>query len=622
MLASTFGQVLAGFTAANVLSRAVSTLTDMGREALATAGSLVDLSNKTGLSTETLQRMQFVAKQSGSDMGAFADAAFKMGVNIEEGTAKARKGAEALGLSWTDLREASPDAQFNMVVQALERMEDPQKRNEAAVALFGKTAKEILPAIVDGYSKVAEGATVAGDAQVRALDAAGDAWDRFKARMVSGTINAIGNQLLLNEATANLTKGEKDFILQTIEGSKTIEAYNAALIRFYQAKQKAKDIDTSSWFVKPTAAASFVADLKAAEAGYAALTKTQREELFTALQLNKSNDEIIDSLGITADVLAIGKKAYEAHKRAVDEAAASQKKLTQSLEAARVAHVPLTEAQAARVRSLLALTLSEDEAARLAGVHVIQVRQYIAAQKDAAEAEKLLLRVRLDAEKATEKLDAAAADRLHQRTGAIGQGMIEALKVETAARLEAKDLRLKASVDEFTYQQIKLEEWVAAEKAKLAEQVGDHSRAYDAIDELAQEKFAAIARAHDDALEKMRSQELTWGKGFADIIGGVPQLLTQAFTGGGGMSGFAKAFATGGGAMAGGVLGGQLQDVFFSKLAPKMVDGFGATFTQAIGDSIPYIGAAIGALAPVVLGGFKKLFGGVSEEEKKGRETV
>ena len=247
VMTSTFGQVLGALSVSNLASRAASAITDLGRSALETAGHLVDLSNKTGLSTTTLQQMEFVAKQSGSDMTQFADAAFKMGVNIAEGTAKAREGAEALGLDWQALRAAAPDEQFRMVVQALEKMEDPQKRNAAAVALFGKTAKDILPSIVDGYSKVASQATIAGEAQIKALDAAGDAWDRLETRMTGGFINAAGSVLLLHEAVATLTDDERTFVLQTLEGTKTIEAFDAAITRPQRRKTSCRPAE--GWIV-------------------------------------------------------------------------------------------------------------------------------------------------------------------------------------------------------------------------------------------------------------------------------------------------------------------------------------------------------------------------------------
>jgi hypothetical protein len=327
-LGSTFTQVFGALSVSGLVNKAVGALTDLATQAVASAGALVDLSNKTGLSTETIQRMQFVAKQSGTDMQTFADAAFKMGVNISEGTKKAREGAEALGLDWQKLRAASPDDQFNMVVQALEAMEDPQKRNAAAVALFGKTAKEILPAIVDGYTRVAKEATVAGDAQIKALDAAGDAWDRFKARSVTSMVQFLGSVAQVHEASNALTEDEKTFAREALAVTQRIEDVAAAYIKLANAKGLAGgkgDIKLPSEVKPPTSTASFSDDLKAAEAGYRALTAAQLAELDAALKLGKSNDDIINQLNITDGVLSVAKKAFEEHKTAVTKAADAAK---------------------------------------------------------------------------------------------------------------------------------------------------------------------------------------------------------------------------------------------------------------------------------------------------------
>jgi transposase len=315
VLGSTFTQMFGAISAASLASRAGQVLVGLATDALATADTLVNLSNKTGLSTDTLQRMQFVAKQSGTDMTVFADAAFKMGVNIAEGTGKARKGAEDLGLSWKALRAASPDQQFAMVVQALEQMEDPQKRNEAAVALFGKTAKEILPAIVDGYSKVAGAATVAGDAQIRALDAAGDAYDRMKTRINTGFVQALGTAgLAAEEASKRGVVGWLAFFNVLAGGQEVLAALH---------REMAKDVNLK---VEKALPPGFVDELKAAQAAYLALTAEERANLKAALELGKSNDEIINSLGLTEATLALVKKAWQEEATASTKATAEIKK--------------------------------------------------------------------------------------------------------------------------------------------------------------------------------------------------------------------------------------------------------------------------------------------------------
>lgn len=169
---ATFGKAFAAVGGAAAIGGFAKSILDA-------AGNLVDLSNKTGLSLDTLQRFQHVASLTGTTVDAFSDAALKLGTNLAGGEKGVVAAVEALGLSFDALRKQSPDEQFRTVAGALESMVDPQKRNYVALELFGRLAKDLLPALAEGYTKLAAGAKVASDNQIKALDDAGDAWARF-----------------------------------------------------------------------------------------------------------------------------------------------------------------------------------------------------------------------------------------------------------------------------------------------------------------------------------------------------------------------------------------------------------------------------------------------------------
>ncbi len=138
----------------------------LGTDAFQSASKIADLAGKTGIGTESIQRMQAVANQTGTSLDAFTNAAFKLGVNVAEGTDKARKAVEGLGLEYTKLRQMKPEEQFATVVKALEQVESVQERNRLGVALFGRQFGEIAPAIAEGYSKIADAASISSDAQI------------------------------------------------------------------------------------------------------------------------------------------------------------------------------------------------------------------------------------------------------------------------------------------------------------------------------------------------------------------------------------------------------------------------------------------------------------------------
>jgi hypothetical protein len=477
--------------------------------ALESAGALVDLANKTGLSTETIQRMQFVAKQSGTDMTVFADAAFKLGVNLQEGTAKAREGAQALGLDWQALRAASPDEQFAQVVQALEAMEDPQKRNAAAVALFGKAAKEILPAIVDGYTKVAKEATVAGDAQVRAADAAGDALDRAWTRITTGTIQAVGGYFLMRESVQALTEDERKFVLQTIQGEVTIENYTDALNRFAAAKKRG-DINLPA--DKPAGGSSFTASLTAAEAGYRALTKAQQDELAAALQLHKSDDDIINGLNVTADVLVVAKKRFEEHTAAVGKSKAAHEAWLQSVAEVNSAgqdfHKTIEGIDGAVVEQaehLLRAGVSAQTVAKYYGLTDTQVAALTSDIKAETEATKNLTDIREKWEAGTLKLNEAMLISNSTELITIKQYL------ELAAAMKMVEQSVPATVAGFVG------------TAGALENVGMKSTEIS------------------DLLVQLGLHTKTLGEVFHDTFAELPAIMERAFEGGGGAEGAAKA---------------------------------------------------------------------------------
>ena len=164
------------------------------------AGQIVDLSAKTGLTTKTIQQMSFVAEQTGTSLEAFTNAAFKLGVNLAgDGKGGVSAAVERLGLSFQALQTMRPDQQFELIVAALQKMENPQERNRLAIELFGKAAAQILPAIAEGYLKIADLAVFAGDKQLLAIDKAADAWTRFKTNAQAAFQHTAGSAVLFYE---------------------------------------------------------------------------------------------------------------------------------------------------------------------------------------------------------------------------------------------------------------------------------------------------------------------------------------------------------------------------------------------------------------------------------------
>jgi len=101
--------------------------------------------------------------------------------------------------------------------------------------------------------------------------------------------------------------------------------------------------------------------------------------------------------------------------------------------------------------------------------------------------------------------------------------------------------------------------------------------------------------------------------GFSDIVKGLPNTLIEAFKGGGGFSGAMLAVGT----QIGSVLGGGLGESLGTKLGAmaKEKGGMFGKLLGGLGDMAGPIGSAIGAMAPMIIGAFKKLFSGPTVQE-------
>lgn len=376
-----FGKLAGAFSVGSLIDRgvtgAIGALQNLGSSILENASSLVDLSAKTGLSITTLQKLDAVAKQNGTDVQTFADAIFKMGANIATGTQLARKAAEDLGLDWQQLRAMSPEQQFNAVVAALTRMDDVQRRNADAIGLFGKSASRIIASVAGEYQALAGSASLAGETQIRALKDTSDALDRFEQRAKATATDVAGSFIEAGEQAAKQPFW-KTLIMAFDAGPGGILPLLAASS---QVGAPAKDVNLH----EPAPAQSSVEALKAAEAGYRALTASQKDNIAAAIQLGKSNSDIIDELNITEGVLAVAKRAYEEQQAAVKKAADEAQRFADVEAEIAAAQVPLTLAQRARVLELDKLGVSEEKVATDTGASVEQIQAYNKSLKTLAE---------------------------------------------------------------------------------------------------------------------------------------------------------------------------------------------------------------------------------------------
>ena len=319
---SSFGQMFGAFSAANLVQNAVTGLVNMGKAAFEDAGKIADLSAKLGISTEAIQRMEFVAGQTGGTVEQFASAAFKLQTRLAGGSDSVASAARDLGVSLAELQRMKPEAQFETVAGALGKMDDATKRNQIGVALFGKSFEQIAAGVAANYEQLARSADVTSDAQIQALDRAGDAWDRYADRQKKTLRAVLGDVVAFGEAVSRSSFFEKLEALASINTPGGIAA-SGLFGKSRLAAPRENDIQLRE---NKKQTEDFVEALKKAEAQVKSLSKEQREQIDAALKLGVSVDDLSDKYGLSEETLRLYTGQVKAVTKAHNEDTEAKKK--------------------------------------------------------------------------------------------------------------------------------------------------------------------------------------------------------------------------------------------------------------------------------------------------------
>ena len=137
------------------LGAAAKTFADMGSR-------MWDMAKRTGVSVEALSALSYAAEQSGAGVEAFENGIRRMQRTLYDagrGLSTATDSLAELGLTIQDLEGLSPEAQFRLLADRLDRIEDPSRKAALAMTIFGRSGTELLPmleggaAALDAYEK-------------------------------------------------------------------------------------------------------------------------------------------------------------------------------------------------------------------------------------------------------------------------------------------------------------------------------------------------------------------------------------------------------------------------------------------------------------------------------------
>jgi len=118
-----------------------------------TGSKIYDMSKRTGVSAEALSVLGYAAEQTGTDVDALEKGLRKMRKTVGDaigGSKSAQKALGNLGLTVQDLQGLSPDQQFRLIADRIDKISDPALKAAAAASIFGTRIGPMLMPMLEG----------------------------------------------------------------------------------------------------------------------------------------------------------------------------------------------------------------------------------------------------------------------------------------------------------------------------------------------------------------------------------------------------------------------------------------------------------------------------------------
>ncbi len=181
-------------------------------DSAAYADEILTLSTNTGLSTDTLQELSYMAELTDTSLETITGSMAKLTKNMataQKGTGDAAKAFSDLGVNITDANGEMRSNQdvFTDVIGALSEMENETQRDAYAMQIFGKSAQDLNSFMAQGADGIAALAAeahnvgyVLSEENLAALGSVDDAMQRF-----DGSVTSLKNRLVSEFAPAIAT---------------------------------------------------------------------------------------------------------------------------------------------------------------------------------------------------------------------------------------------------------------------------------------------------------------------------------------------------------------------------------------------------------------------------------
>lgn len=212
-------------------------LVDFAEHIISAGAELERAAVRVGTSGQAFSELNYAAKQTGVGTDSLANAMTRMNRALSEAGTGGKQQIEvltALGLTFEQLKKLSPDQQFEILADRIQKLVSPADKARAEIALFGRAGGDLAPLLEQGAAGIekmrseAEGLGASlSDVTLKNLEEAHQSIGRLESSFTALATTLIGK-------VAPALSGFFDSITGRATGDKTlelkgqIEALNAA----------------------------------------------------------------------------------------------------------------------------------------------------------------------------------------------------------------------------------------------------------------------------------------------------------------------------------------------------------------------------------------------------------
>jgi hypothetical protein len=189
----------------------VQQIANFGAAVFEAADAIGTMAAKTGMSTDEVQKLQFIAQQSSVSVGALSGAAQQLQADIGSNNAGVVRAVGDLNINLDEFKKLSAYDQFVQLSAAVAGIEDPYQRAAEAEAIFHKNWKEIYPAMKAEIQDLGDQAPVLKEKYVQNLNEIENAWKHLKTETVNAGGAILGSLAETNKEFDAQVKASQDW---------------------------------------------------------------------------------------------------------------------------------------------------------------------------------------------------------------------------------------------------------------------------------------------------------------------------------------------------------------------------------------------------------------------------